>query len=400
MAINLSKLLEHKNDVLKLIDFDKNLHDRVSLCGLLHEKVGYHVDDYIHTPDGPIDNDYTEYFIYHDYLCDFKFCPVCNAYKSDRYAKSIYKQVKNIVDKQGKHLFFMTLTVPNCQIKDLEVTIDEMQKAYKSFRRHPKISQFKSYIRTLEITFNDKKEAHPHYHILLLADKYYFSKTNENYLDATEIGGHQLKKIWASHFLKDKHKHIDADFKKCYKKDGYKDEISSAAQELAKYITKSADLKNLNSNDFELVVKQTRNRRTITTSRDIKLAEIKFSQHKYDIYRGKKSFNGFTRYDRLHDKSKKLFSKYAKSNVDFIGISVNNDEQANMFNIFENSDQIRNKYKTYKSLHSDDSYHSEAEVILARNPKLKKLIKSRKKINKNPNIKNFVKRIKEGDKNE
>lgn len=397
MSINLSKLLEYKNDVLKLIDFDENLHDRVSLCGLLHEVVRYDKFDF---SDDRIIGETPEFMTYHDYLCDFKFCPVCNAYKSDSYAKSIYKQVKNIVDKEGKHLFFMTLTVPNCEIDNIASTLDEMQEAYKTFRRHPKIAQFKSYIRTLEITFNEKKEAHPHYHILLLADKYYFSKTNKNYLDVTEIGGHQLKKLWASHFLKDKHKEISVDFKKAYKKEGYKDEISSVAQELAKYMTKSADLKNLDSYDFQTVVNQTRNRRNITTSRDIKLAEIKLSQHKYDLYTGRKDFREFTRYDKLHDSSKELLSKGFNKNIDFIGVSASTDDQTQIFNIFDNADQIRNKFKIYKSLDCHNGYHSEAEVILAKNPKLKKLIKSRKKINKNPNIKNFVKRIKEGDKNE
>ena len=355
LSLNLDKLLVYKNDILKLIDFDENLHSRVSLCGLLHEQLTFR------TTDGDINSS----FLTHDFLCDFKFCPVCNAYKSSFYKKQIYDQVKKIMDNEEKHLFFMTLTVPNCQISDLSITLDKFQEAYKGFRRNPQISQFKSYVRTLEITFNEKKEAHPHYHILFLADKYYFSKKNKNYID---LAKGDLKKLWASHFLKDKNSHINVDFRKAVKRDGYKDSLSSTIQELAKYMTKSADFSNLNSDNFQKVVAQTFNKRNISASRDITLKKIKFSKTKERLFKGEIELNEYIRTD-IPIKS---FKEYLKR--DYGSIAVSRKDQEGYFNFYENSEAVKNKYKSYNLNYA---YQSELETILAKNPKLKKLIKSR-----------------------
>jgi hypothetical protein len=371
--IHLHKLLEHKKDVTKLLP-DGELKDRVSLCGLLHERVtltslDYHKqinEENIINETGDTSHDFDDIeFISHDFLCDFRFCPVCNAYKSQHLQKQIYKQLKAIIDKEHKHIFFMTLTVPNCSVDDIAITLDKFQTAYKTFRRHPQIAQFKSFVRTLEITFNDKNESHPHYHIIFLADKYYFSKKNKNYI---YLANGDLKQLWASHFLKDKENHINVDFRKATKREGFKDEISSVISELAKYMTKSADLKNLTEDDFVKVIAQLHGKRNISTSKDISLKKLKFSKARETLYKEQRELKQYARVDKV----KKPAREYLKS--DYGCFPVSSSHEKHILNIYENAEGVKAKYKSY-----DNYAYTCAEMILLKYPKLNRLIKSRKK---------------------
>lgn len=69
---------------------------------------------------------------------------------------------------------FMTLTIRNCEIKDLRMTLTTMAKAWKCMiesRQWPA----RGWVRAVEITRSQKdRSAHPHYHCLLVVPPAYF----------------------------------------------------------------------------------------------------------------------------------------------------------------------------------------------------------------------------------
>jgi len=351
MAIDIYKLLEYKKAVVNKITFDDVLRDKVELCGNFFNELKI---------ESLSNDEKLDYLIKHDYLCRFKFCPVCNAYRGRAYQEQMYKGIKKIVDTQGKHLFFITLTVQNCKIEELSDTLDRMGNAYKTFKRNPQIAQFKSYVRTTEITFNGKEEAHPHYHIIFLADKYYFSKRNIHYLHANH---HQLKQLWALHYMKDKNVSVNCDFRQCYKKDGFKDIISSAVPELSKYITKSLDLNNLSTTSFKTLIEQTKGKRFISSSRDIKLSKDIFSDLKYQIYKGQKSVVSYSRCSELEEDLKKPLK------------SENFKASNKQFNYLKDTREAESLEKHYLDYYG---YQSELDIKLAKYPSMKKFIYSKR----------------------
>lgn len=69
---------------------------------------------------------------------------------------------------------FMTLTVRNCEVKDLRVTLLAMAKAWK---RLTELRQWpaRGWVRAVEITRSERyRTAHPHYHCLLMVPPAYF----------------------------------------------------------------------------------------------------------------------------------------------------------------------------------------------------------------------------------
>jgi plasmid rolling circle replication initiator protein Rep len=77
-------------------------------------------------------------------------------------------------DFPDTRFLFMTLTVRNCEVKDLRATLTEMAKGWKrltELRTWPA----RGWVRAVEITRSEKyRTAHPHYHCLLMVPPAYF----------------------------------------------------------------------------------------------------------------------------------------------------------------------------------------------------------------------------------
>lgn len=71
----------------------------------------------------------------------------------------------------------LTLTVRNCNIKDLRSTVREMND---SFHRLVKRKEFPAigFAKSLEVTRSEIGEAHPHFHILMMVPSGYFKSGN------------------------------------------------------------------------------------------------------------------------------------------------------------------------------------------------------------------------------
>lgn len=101
--------------------------------------------------------------------CKNRWCLVCN---SIRTAVLIHKYMPVVEDWNDK--YFVTLTLPNCDGRDLRATIDEMQKVITQIRKviqkryqRGKGEKFIG-VRKLECTYNPKtNKYHPHYHFVI-----------------------------------------------------------------------------------------------------------------------------------------------------------------------------------------------------------------------------------------
>lgn len=164
----------------------------------------------------------------------------------------------------------MTLTVPNCKYSDLRETISLMNKAYKRLTRLDFFKSVEAWIRTTEVTFNTKGEAHPHFHIAL--------SVNDNYLKGKDYKTtREWSKIWSKAYKSDKQ--LIVDIRKAYKskKHSKRDlDIHSTVKELAKYCIKSTDLQRIKTpENMEIIFNQLKGLRFIATSQNIKLSEDK-----------------------------------------------------------------------------------------------------------------------------
>ena len=68
---------------------------------------------------------------------------------------------------------FVTLTIKNCDINDLRLT---MQHLNKSFERLSKLKAFpgEGWIRGAEVSKGKDGSAHPHFHVLMIVKPSYF----------------------------------------------------------------------------------------------------------------------------------------------------------------------------------------------------------------------------------
>lgn len=109
-------------------------------------------------------------------FCHVRHCPVCQWRKSLYWRAMIYQTLPCVTEKYPKHRWlFMTLTVKNCDIGELRVTLNDMNKAWQRLIKRKEFSLVDGWIRTTEITRNKRtNQAHPHFHIVLMVKSDYF----------------------------------------------------------------------------------------------------------------------------------------------------------------------------------------------------------------------------------
>jgi plasmid rolling circle replication initiator protein Rep len=128
-------------------------------------------------------------------FCRVPLCPMCQWRKSLR----VFFDTSKIVDKleeRHKNLkpIFLTLTVKNCSVENLGLTLDNMFKSWDLMLHSSKLlpivdgvkrNVIKGWFRALEVTYNSKtNEFHPHFHVIMYVDKSYF--TGKDYLKTAD----------------------------------------------------------------------------------------------------------------------------------------------------------------------------------------------------------------------
>ena len=112
-------------------------------------------------------------------FCRVRGCPVCMWRRSLRMKGiAIYERLPEILQAYPTHRFlFLTLTVRNCAVSQLKITLHDMNEAWRRFRV---LTGFKNavqgWFRSVEFTRGtDGVSVHPHFHILLHVSADYFS---------------------------------------------------------------------------------------------------------------------------------------------------------------------------------------------------------------------------------
>ena len=290
-----SKLKNISFNLAYLYSFNENLQNRIINCGKTLVVSRYLIND----------NNNEKNIVEQSIMCETKFCPLCNFYRSLRYSYSIECAMQEFAN-QGYDFLFLTLTVPNCHYKDLGITLDKMSYSFHSgLMKTKQFKQFIGYIKTTELTFKNRDgKAHPHFHAIIICDKNYRHKSNKLYID-NKAPMRELSRMWYKYYMScdkyldtktNKHKFcfnwsnleetdnglicsiMPIKPKRYRNSDGkllYKDKIKSAVDEVAKYITKSNDLKNVTPSDMEVIYNQLKGKRFISSSSNIKLNSYK-----------------------------------------------------------------------------------------------------------------------------
>ena len=109
-------------------------------------------------------------------FCRVRNCPVCQWRRSLMWKAKAYKILPQIVDAYPKHRWlFLTLTVRNCKIEELKITLQWLNKSWQRMNQRKIFPAF-GWIRSTEVTRGKDGSAHPHFHCLLLVKPSYFTK--------------------------------------------------------------------------------------------------------------------------------------------------------------------------------------------------------------------------------
>ena len=127
--------------------------------------------------------------LYQAYFCKNKLCPMCNWRRSMKYSWQIKQILDKALEQYPKARFlFLTLTVENVPAEALSETIKDLNKSFdRLFRRKNVKKNMIGYVRSLEVTYNDKRnDYHPHIHVLLMVKPSYFSGYGDNYISQAD----------------------------------------------------------------------------------------------------------------------------------------------------------------------------------------------------------------------
>ena len=255
---HITMLKNNQQRIQRLFSFNDNIQKNICDCGRY-----VHLDTKRNYQTLVIKKSVKQAF-----TCQYRYCPLCNYYR----ICSISPQMTRALEEQqaqGNKILFLTLTVPNCQHLDLRKTISKMNYSFKKLAMAPFFkASVTGWIRTTEVTFNRKGEAHPHFHIALAVNENYFKGLNYKTT-------RQWSAIWSKAYKSDKS--LIVDIRKAYKstKHSSRDlDIHSTVKELAKYCIKSTDLQKIKTpENMEVIFNQLKGLKFIATSQNIKLSE-------------------------------------------------------------------------------------------------------------------------------
>lgn len=162
-------------DVFDDLGYKKSFIERVQACGeVLH---------FTRADDGCLK-------LYQAYFCKNKLCPMCNWRRSMKYSYQTSRIVDEAIKREPKGRFlFLTLTVKNVEGSQLSDTLSSLTKSFdRLFKRSKVKKNMIGYLRSIEVTYNEKKNTyHPHIHVLLMVKSSYFAGKS-NYISQNDWG--------------------------------------------------------------------------------------------------------------------------------------------------------------------------------------------------------------------
>ncbi|WP_187871618.1 protein rep [Helicobacter pylori] len=198
--------------------------------------------------------------------CHDRFCSLCNDRKRLKRSKLFFDALCELNASQDLRYISLTLTIKNCELKQLRATIKDMNKAYFKMSR---TKRYKNAIlgsmRVLEYTINHEENTiHPHFHVALAVDPSYYDKKLDKYIKQKtwrEMWKKALKVDYLPQVnVKDfKPKNHESKNQEATPEEAY----SAAVCEFFKYTQKDTDIAPLNDEDFQELTNQLRNLRVI-----------------------------------------------------------------------------------------------------------------------------------------
>ena len=169
-------------------------------------------------------------------FCRVRHCPVCQWRRSLAWIARFHAALPKIrVDYPKARYIFLTLTLQNCPIQDLRLSITRLNDA---FRRLSKRKCFPAlgYVKSVEVTRSADGSAHPHCHVLMMVRPGYFK--GQSY-----INQERWRELWkdALRVTYDPWVHVQAIKPKKSSPDGDSGLID-ALRETLKYTVKGEDL--------------------------------------------------------------------------------------------------------------------------------------------------------------
>ncbi len=192
-------------------------------------------------------------------FCKFRFCNMCNWRRSIAVARKLLESLEFLEHQTKISYLFLTLTIKNALTQDLKETVIHLNKSFK------RMSETKLYenavlgsFKTLEILGDNTKdgEVHPHFHILLIVKRNYF--TSKDYIKHdtwVQMWQDALRVDYAPVVHVQKVRTIELN------KDKNLTALQSAVFEVAKYTLKHTELTRKNCIDFTHIINQTKNMR-------------------------------------------------------------------------------------------------------------------------------------------
>jgi len=214
------------------------------------------------------------------YSCKDPFCAVCQFKKSRRLFHEMYQSLEFLQSQTKKQYsyYLLTLTVKNPEISDLRDTVKLMRKSWREMAYQKIITKkqmsvyaplrkvLRGYFSSLEYLGSKHNDgyAHPHFHIILVMPKSYYSK---GYIKAD-----YWRKMWqyalgVDYVPKVNIKRINP--QSYVDENGIKKERSAmvgAISEVVKYSTKPTQLMKYNDDDLKEFIEQTKGIQTFTRS--------------------------------------------------------------------------------------------------------------------------------------
>lgn len=203
-------------------------------------------------------------------FCKYRFCPMCQWRMARKVCREVLGRLRTIDEQHnGVALLFLTLTIKNEPLTELNSTVKLLSKA---FYRMQQLKQYKDAvlgsIRAIEFLGDNTEagECHPHFHCLLVVNKSYFkSRDYINFEEWTNLWQRSLRINYRPVINVQR-----------VKPKGKMSAIVAAALEVVKYSVTSSDLEKLSKEDFQELDKQTRNIRQYNYSGELKDAEPTF----------------------------------------------------------------------------------------------------------------------------
>ena len=169
-------------------------------------------------------------------FCRVRFCPTCQWRRTMKWQAKMFQAIPKVSEAYPTHRWlFMTLTIKNCDLDELRLTITHMNK---SFVRLSQLKQFPAigWIKSVEVTRNpETNQAHPHFHVMLLVESKYFH--GRNY-----ITQEQWRSLWKKSARLDYDPQVNIKAIKNKNKNGEQSDIRKDVLETLKYSVKEDDL--------------------------------------------------------------------------------------------------------------------------------------------------------------